>query len=529
MAASTFPREISSVSPDNLGASVSGSTYDAVVVLGPAPLSSHALPNVLRERIAQAEKIDATLSAGRSTTACLPVEGVAGGRLVLATTDALGSWEADVRAFSVAAAAGITRAVAAGAKRPLIVVIAPEGDGRFERAQEVALLGALGALWKPLEARLQGKADRVVESVGIGPIDASRGAALVSLVSSLEQARVLARDITGTEPEVMAPEGMARACLEAFEGSAVKVEVVRDQDALSKGYPLLAAVARASLPVERHHARVIRLEYTGEGPTERTIYLAGKGLTYDTGGADLKTDGHMAGMSRDKGGAGAVAGLFKVLAERKPRGVKVVGLLGAVRNSIGSNAFVTDEIVIARSKVRVRIGNTDAEGRLVLADLLAALLEEAAGAPSPTLISLATLTGHAALAHGPYSALVGNGAARQARIAETMEVFGDAWGDPCAPSRLRPEDYAFIVGKSAAEDVLSCNSAPSARTPRGHQFPAAFLDVVSGLRVHNATAKSPIPFVHMDIAGSAVANGNWQSGTPTGAPVIALAHGFDLL
>ncbi len=102
-------------------------------------------------------------------------------------------------------------------------------------------------------------------------------------------------------------------------------------------------------------------------------------------------------MSRDKGGAATVAGLMRVLAERKIPGLRVVAQLGMVRNSIGEESFVSDEIITARSGVRVRIGNTDAEGRLVLADALAL-----AGEERPALVvSLATLTGAARVALGP--------------------------------------------------------------------------------------------------------------------------------
>ncbi|RYE93465.1 MAG: leucyl aminopeptidase family protein, partial [Myxococcales bacterium] len=140
--------------------------------------------------------------------------------------------------------------------------------------------------------------------------------------------------------------------------------------------------------------------------------------------------------------------------------------------------------------------------------------------------SVATLTGHAAVAHGPYTAFVPNGRARSADIVTALQLAGDSLGDPTERSTLRPEDYAFIAPKSAAEDVLSCNTLPSSRTPRGHQFPAAFLDVVSGLRAIDKRAG--LPFIHVDIAGSAVSGGGWAHGTPTGAPVIALAEGLRL-
>lgn len=120
---------------------------------------------------------------------------------------------------------------------------------------------------------------------------------------------------------------------------------------------MLSAVARASFAVARHQPRVVKLEYRGEGDIQHNYFFAGKGVVYDTGGADLKVGGAMAGMSRDKGGAAAVAGLMKTLSLLKPKGIRVVAELGLVRNSIGSEAFVTDEIITAHSGVRVRIGN----------------------------------------------------------------------------------------------------------------------------------------------------------------------------
>ena len=511
---------LSSVSPSDLDAALRGGAHDALVLVGPAPLSEIA-PPALREAIAAAEAADATLRDGRGI-AVVAVRGAPGGRVVLAVTPPLASWELDVRLFTVAAAGGVARAVAAGATRPLLVV-RPSADPRFARAAEVALLGAASAGWEPFELRVGGERTPRVATVTIA------AAVDIAKLATLERGRIVARDICGTEPELMAPEGMARYCEEALAGLPVQVEVLRDVAALAKGYPLIGAVARASMPVVRHHPRIIKLVYEPEGAIERTLFLAGKGLTYDTGGADLKTDGHMAGMSRDKGGAAAIAGLFRVLGERRPKGVRVVGLLGAVRNSIGSDSFVTDEIIRSRAGVRVRIGNTDAEGRLVLADLLAALREEAERAPAPTMFTVATLTGHAALAMGPYTALVENGAARTRGVGDALQRAGDALGDPIERSTLRSEDYAFVAGKSAAEDVLSCNSLPSSRTPRGHQFPAAFIDIVSGLRAFEAKSPGRVAYVHVDIAGSALTNGNWQTGTPTGAPVIALAEGLALV
>jgi leucyl aminopeptidase len=250
--------------------------------------------------------------------------------------------------------------------------------------------------------------------------------------------------------------------------------------------------------------------------------LAGKGLTYDTGGADLKAGGVMAGMSRDKGGAAAVAGLVLTAAKLKLKGIRLVAELGVVRNSIGSDAFVSDEIVTSHAGCRVRIGNTDAEGRLVLADLLSHLRVEASKEDEPRLFSVATLTGHASRAVGPYNIALDNGPARAIGIAEKLMAAGDRFGDPFEVSRLRREDFDFVQPHSKADDVLSCNNAPSSATPRGHQFPMAFLYLASGLDKHGMDSAVPLPFTHIDIGGSGCDGGDWQHGRPSGRPLVAM-------
>jgi len=101
---------------------------------------------------------------------------------------------------------------------------------------------------------------------------------------------------------------------------------------------------------------------------------------------------------------------MKVLDELKPDGIEVVGAMTMVRNSVGSDAYVSDEIVTSRAGVRVRVGNTDAEGRMAMADVLCKLKEEAVNAVNPQLMTIATLTGHACMAVGePYSIIMDNG------------------------------------------------------------------------------------------------------------------------
>ncbi len=498
---------------------------DALILLS-ADLRSAAaaLPASLRSLAPALERIGAVDRRAGSELGFHAVETAPGGRLVLSPLGSLGRDHDDVRRFAEAAAAGARRARAAGARHPLLLVDGIPGRSCFARALEVALLGAAGACWEPLEAREAGRAAEPFESLAV-VVDRSslfRGEEVLTWIAAVERGRALARDLGGTEPERMAPLRMAEFCYEHFGGSSVRVEVLDEVELLRREYPLLHAVGRASYAVPRHRPCVVRLSYRPSDEVRRTLWLAGKGLAYDTGGADLKVGGHMAGMSRDKGGAGAVAGFLAAVAALAPRGLAVEAELGCVRNSIGSDAFVTDEIIASHAGKRVRIGNTDAEGRLVLADLLSHLRQRALSAAAPELYSIATLTGHASKAVGPYSIAIENGPARHLGIAQRLASAGELWADPFEISRLRREDWDFVRPRTSAEDVLSCNNAPSVATARGHQFPMAFLAIASGLDEHGGDSARPLPFTHLDIAGSFTEGGDWQFGRPTGAPVPAL-------
>ncbi|MEO1233707.1 MAG: leucyl aminopeptidase family protein [Myxococcota bacterium] len=492
-----------------------GGAWDAVVVVAPGPVETGwaAVDRLLSAQRAVDRRLDHDVQL-------LGAPGLAGGRLVVSPVSSVRRDHDDPRRFGESARAGVRRAAAAGATRPLLVVTGIPKAAAWERAGSVAALEALSASWAPLEAR-EARGDGAVETVAALGWLTQETNPTVEALGAIEGGRRIARDITGTEPERMAPLRLAELCQDVFRAGPVAVEVVDQRPVLERDYPLLSAVGRASWPVARHAPCVVRLRYEGEGPLERTLLLAGKGVTYDTGGADVKFGGAMAGMSRDKGGAGAVAGIMAYLARARPRGLRVVAEIGAVRNSIGAEGFVTDEIIESHAGVRVRIGNTDAEGRLVLADLLSHLRVAALTCPNPHLFTMATLTGHVGRAVGPYTAALDNGPARALRTADRLAEAGDRWGEPVEVSRLRREDWDFVRPRTSADDVLSCNNAASSVTPRGHQFPMAFLAVASGLDRHGSEAQTPLPFTHVDVGGSAVENGDWQHGRPTGTPLVA--------
>ncbi|MDN7126768.1 leucyl aminopeptidase family protein [Pseudidiomarina sp. 1APR75-33.1] len=488
--------------------------YDAVILVGDF---AQAVPAEFADFVERAKDYDQRV--GKQPL--LVAADVFGGRLITAPTGPLTRDFDDVRAFSDAAGAGARIAQQAGVTKPLLVVFGTQDDARYGQAEAVAYWGFCQALYEPLEAR-EALGEESIETItGVGVL----GTLDSDWLAAVEAGKRVARDLCGTEPERMAPPRFAEYCQQAFAHTPVKVTVIDDIQQLQHEYPLLMAVGRASLNVERHWPCVIRLEYNAPA-AEQTLMFAGKGIVYDTGGADLKIGGHMAGMSRDKGGAAGVAGFVKTVAEMRPDTVSVVAELGVVRNSIGAEAFVADEIIKAHSGVRVRIGNTDAEGRLVLADLLSHLRVQAGNYPRPQLFSVATLTGHAALAKGPYSALVPNGPARAQGLPDKLWEAGEVYGDPTEISWSRREDFAFVAPRTKSDDVLSSNNGPSATTRRGHQFPMAFLTIAAGLDGHGNDSDHPIPYVHVDIAGSGIEGGDWQHGKPSGAPVTCFAGAY---
>merc|ERR1711953_40490 len=447
-------------------------------------------------------------------------------RIIISPTGPLNRCEDDVRRYFDAAGAGINRALKAGSRQPLLLVF-PDQD--MPRSTLVAVLGAMHALYTTLELREAVPAKALkTEKLGIWTSGTNKAEAIVKTASIIEQAKIICRDLQGSDPERMGPENFLKYCERLFqrENTDVYISSLSGAEMLKSQYPCLAAVDRACSTIDRHRARAIWLDYS-DGKPERTIILIGKVLTYDTGGADVKAGGVMAGMHRDKGGASAVAGFMHAINILKPKNVRILGGMAVCRNSIGSEAYVADEIITARSGKRVRIGNTDAEGRMAMVDLLCRAKERCISEKwkNPEFYTIATLTGHAKIAHGPYTGIVANGPYRKEKRDSALKETGEEIGDPFELGTLRREDIEFHTGKDEQSDVLQCNNLPSTRTPRGHQGPAAFLILASGMRDHGLGSENPFKYCHLDIAGSA---GPFP-GFPTGAPITALLDFYNFI
>eukprot|EP01094_Clydonella_sp_ATCC50884_P022193 TRINITY_DN5055_c0_g1_i1.p1 TRINITY_DN5055_c0_g1~~TRINITY_DN5055_c0_g1_i1.p1 ORF type:complete len:520 (-),score=167.39 TRINITY_DN5055_c0_g1_i1:146-1705(-) len=501
-------------------AAVASGEYDAtVVVCGPDGVPEGA--PVFGAAVASAAKVDKSVGKKGAVFLCADASAACGGRLIVSGTGPLGRDFDDVRRVADAAAAGASRAKASGASKLLFVLSGVPSDGEYEKSSEVALLGALAALYRPLQGR-EGSEDDIepVKKIGVLSEDESKGAELVRTVSAMEEGRRLARDLGGSDPERMSPVKCAEYIAASMTDSGVEVEIVDDVSVIEKEYPLAHAVARASLHVPRHHPRIVRLHWKGAGEIKKTLMFSGKGIVYDTGGADIKVGGSMAGMSKDKCGACNIAGFVKSVSLLKPEGLEVFAELGFVRNSAGSDAYVADESIRGHAGKRVFVLNTDAEGRMVLSDCLSHLRERALrdSLPNVQMFTMATLTGHAVRSVGPYVATMDNGPARAVRHSFRLQDAGHLYGDPLEVSTMRREDYEALECKTTRADILQLGGPK-----RGHQFAGAFLSAASGVDQHGRDSDRPLAYTHLDIAGAAAEDMDYKFGHATACCVVSLS------
>jgi len=201
---------------------------------------------------------------------------------------------------------------------------------------------------------------------------------------------ILARDLINTPANDMGPAEIETAARDLAKTHGAKFTSIIGDELLDQGFPLIHAVGRAS-------PRAPRLIDMTWGPTDAPkVTLVGKGVAFDTGGLDLKPSAGMLLMKKDMGGAANVLGLASMLMEAETP-IRLRVLIPAVENAVSGSAFRPGDILPSRKGFSVEVGNTDAEGRLILADALALADEEA----PDLLIDMATLTGAARVALGP--------------------------------------------------------------------------------------------------------------------------------
>lgn len=245
----------------------------------------------------------------------------------------------------------------------------------------------------------------------------------------------LGRDLINTPPSDMGPDELEAAARNLGELHGARVAVTTGDDLLSNNFPMIHAVGRAS----PRAPRLIDLTWSKDGgkPDAPRITLVGKGICFDTGGLDIKPPSNMLLMKKDMGGAATVLTLAHMIMGRG-LDVRLRVLIPAAENSIAGNAFRPSDVLNSRAGKTVEVGNTDAEGRLVLADAIALADEE-----SPdSLLVFATLTGAARVALGPdLPALFTNDEAFAAAVTDHGLKVGDPlWRLPLWPGYERHLD-----------------------------------------------------------------------------------------
>lgn len=230
--------------------------------------------------------------------------------------------------------------------------------------------------------RYKSAAPMAAQLIAPDSIDASR-------VEAIANGEALTRTLINTPASDMGPPDLEQAARDLAEQHGASIAVTVGDDLLTANLPMIHTVGRAA----NRAPRLIDMRWGETGPT---LTLVGKGVCFDTGGLNIKPGASMGLMKKDMGGAAAVLGLaHMIMATGKKVQLRV--LIPAVENSISDNAYRPQDILTSRKGLTVEINNTDAEGRLVLADALALADEE----KPDQIISMATLTGAARVAVGP--------------------------------------------------------------------------------------------------------------------------------
>lgn len=260
----------------------------------------------------------------------------------------------------------------------------PEGDWHFAAPPadpDLSTLGVvLGGYVFTRYGKKPGKDIRLAVPAGADIARLRRTAEAVSLT----------RDLVNTPTNDMGPDELEQAVRALARGHKARVAVVKGDELLAKNFPMIHAVGRASAKAPR----LIDMIW-GEKSAPK-VTLVGKGVCFDTGGLDIKPSSGMLLMKKDMGGAANVVGLASMIMAARLK-VRLRLLIPAVENAISGDAFRPGDVLTSRKGTTVEIGNTDAEGRLVLADALALADEEA----PQMLVDMATLTGAARVALGP--------------------------------------------------------------------------------------------------------------------------------
>lgn len=298
-------------------------------------------------------------------------------------------------------------------------------------------------------------------------------------------ATTFTRDIVNTTPEDMNPPALAKLAKKLAKENGLECEILNEKELAKERCNSMLAVGRAS----RHESKLIHLAYKPKNP-KKIISLIGKGLTYDSGGLSLKPAASMVTMKMDKAGACAVLGIIKAISELK-LDVEVHAFVGAVENMIGGNAYKPDDILLSRSGKTIEVRNTDAEGRLVLADVLDYAQERV---NADYMFDFATLTGACMVAVGQYTTgVMGHSDTLKSALLESACNAGELAATLPFNRHLKKQI------KSEIADICNVSNKPYGGAITAGLFLDAFIK-----------DENKEKWLHLDIAGSAYTESAWD-------------------
>jgi leucyl aminopeptidase len=307
----------------------------------------------------------------------------------------------------------------------------------------------------------------------------------------------LTRDLVNENADRITPKTLAEEAQILAKKAGLKIQVLDEKELRRKKFGLISAVGQAA----QNPPRLIVLEYLRGGKNKKTLAIVGKGITFDSGGLNLKPTGNIEDMRYDMAGAAAVLGALYAIARLK-LSVNVIGVMACAENAIGKNAYKPGDIFTAYNGKTVEIGNTDAEGRLVLADALSYVEEKY----NPDYaVDLATLTGAVLVALGThYAGLMSKEEELQKLIIAASEKTDEkVWALPLT------ESYMDEM-KSDIADLKNTGKNRNAGSILGAVFLSHFVQKMK--------------WAHLDIAGTA-----WCSEASGVLPKNATGFGVRLL
>ncbi len=302
------------------------------------------------------------------------------------------------------------------------------------------------------------------------------------------------RELANTPGGDMTPTLLAKKASEAAKGTAVKVTTLGKKEIEMQKMGAILGVARGS----KEDPRFIILEYFGASKKEKPTVLVGKGITFDSGGLNIKTDDHMLDMHLDMSGGAAVIHAV-VAAARLGLKKNVVGLVPAAENAVSGESYRPGDILKSMSGKTIEVLNTDAEGRIILADALTYAKKY-----DPALVvDAATLTGAALVAIGTAASII---MTRNEELIDTFKELGETSGDYVWPLPLWEEYEKGVKGRFGDVANIPTQNSREGGSINGGMFLLQFAD--------------SYPWVHIDIAPRMTSvDGDYLAKGAAGAPV----------